>query len=1118
MMVIVIVMGFVAYKTMPKESFPEVKLPTIYVNVAYPGNSPLDMENLVTRPIEKEVNAINGITKLTSTSIQDFTVIIAEFSFDLESSEALQKVKDAVDRSKANLPGDLPADPTVMELNFSDFPVMNVNLSGDYSQSELKTYAEMLQDEIETLSEVSGVDLTGLTDEEVEISIDRVKMEALEISLNDVEQAIAGENITMSGGDILSISGSDRTRRNLRIDGEFKDYKDIKDVIIKNEFQNIVYLRDIAEVSFGQKEATSYARLNGLPVVTLDIKKASGANLLAAADSISSMINHHKESIFPSDLSVTVTNDQSKDTRSLINELENSIILGVLLVVLVLIFFLGLNNSLFVGIAIPISMLMGIAIIDFGGNTLNMMVLFALIMALGMLVDNGIVVVENIYRLRVEEGKNGDTASREGVGEVAIPIIASTATTLAAFLPLMIWPGMMGEFMKFLPFTLIIVLASSLFVALVINPVMTSDLMKDNKNQIRSKPKKFWTRMSVILLIGVALLFTDGFKLMGGLFVSGFLLSVVNRYVLKPGGDYFMGKIMPKLESAYARTAGYALKGKRPIAFFVGTFVLMISSIVFFASSNPNIVFFPDNQPKYVNVFIETPLGTDIEKTNAITKKLEKLILDVVEPYDTMVEAVLAQVGEKTADPNSGPQMGTSPHRSKIVVSFVEYKNRVFLDDLPTTSEMMSKIKEACKDFPEAKLTFAKDANGPPVGKPINLEIMGENYLTLIEQMEIIKKKMEDEDVAGVDQLQTDLEVGKPMLEVSIDREAARRFGLSTMQIAGTIRTALLGKEIGKYKEGEDDYKIQLRFKEDYRYNLSNLLNTKITFRNMSTGAIVQVPISAVSSIEFNSTYGSVKRSDTRRVISIFSEIEEGANANTIVAKYNEILKDYKLPDGYSYKFSGEQAEQQKTMDFLGGALVLALFLIFLIIVTQFNSVVGPAIILFSVLFSTIGVFIGFGVTGMPFSILMSGIGIISLAGIVVNNAIVLLDYINLLRARKRQELGLSDKDLLPVNVLIETIVEGGKTRLRPVLLTAITTILGLIPLAIGLNINFQTLLTKFDAELYTGGQNADMWAPMAWTIIFGLFVATFLTLVIVPVMYYLSDRATLKFKRMLKS
>lgn len=1114
MMVIIVIIGLISYTGMPKESFPEIKQPTIYVNTAYPGNSPVDMENLVTRPIEKEINTISGLKKLTSTSIQDFSVIIAEFELDNETSEVLQEVKDAVDRAKADLPNDLPADPNIMELDFSEMPVMNVNVSGDYSQDKLKEFAEYLQDEIENLAQVSAADISGLTEEEVEIAIDRVKMEALEISLTDVENAIRGENLTMSGGDIKSVEGNDITRRNVRIDGEFDNYKDIENVIIKNEFQNIVYLRDIGSVSFGQKEPTSFARLNQNPVVTLDIKKKSGGNLLDAADGIKVIVEQARKDVLPKDLDVTITNDQSKFTRQMVNNLENSIIMGVILVVIVLIFFLGLRNSLFVGIAIPLSMLMGIAILNFGGNTLNMMVLFSLILALGMLVDNGIVVVENIYRLR-GEGKSGDDASKEGVGEVATAIIASTATTVAAFVPLLFWKDLIGEFMKFLPITLIIVLSSSLFVALIVNPVLTADWMTLG-NKERSKTKRFWIRMVIAIIVGILLLLSGQAALLGGLFLAGVFFSILNRYVLSPGGDYFMANIMPRLESFYARTANFALKGWRPLWFFIGTIFLMLGSIMFFGASDPKIVFFPDGDPKYVNVFIEAPLGTDIQKTNEIVKKLENRISTAIQPHDVVIEAMLAQVGEKTADPNEGVQSGSSPNKGRITVSFLEYEKRVFLTDV-STSTIMAEIKDACKDFPEAQLTFGKDATGPPVGKPINVEIKGEDYLTLIGEVEKIKKKMEDANVPGVDQLKTDLELGKPMLEISIDREAARRFGLSTMQIASTLRTALLGKEITKYKDGEDDYEVQLRFKEDYRYNLENLLNTVITFRNMATGQISQVPISAVTSIDYNSTYGTVKRRDMDRVITIFSEVEEGYNANEIVGKFKELLSDHEIKDGYEFKFTGEQEEQSSSTDFLVGAMLLAVFIIFLIIVTQFNSVVGPVIIMFSVLFSTIGVFLGFGIFGMPFSIMMSGIGIISLAGVVVNNAIVLIDYTNLLRKRKRAELGLSDSDRLPESDVLETIVEGGRTRLRPVLLTAITTVLGLIPLAIGMNVNFFTLLTKFDPEFYVGGDNASFWGPMAWTVIFGLIFATFLTLIIVPVMYWLSDKASLKFSRLFK-
>lgn len=1116
MMAIILIIGLRSYNSMPKESFPEVKQPIVYINTAYPGNSPIDMENLVTRPIEKEINTITGLKKLNSTSIQDFSVIIAEFELSVKGEKALQEVKDAIDRAKMDLPNDLPADPAVMEMDFSEFPVMNVNVSGDYPQEKLKEYAEYLEDKMEALSEVSSVDISGLTEEEVEIAIDRVKMEALELSLGDVEQAISGENVTMSGGDIKSIEGNDITRRNIRIDGEFDSWRDIENVIIKNEFQNIVYLRDIGEVSFGPKEATSYARLNGNRVVTLDIKKKSGGNLINAAEKIQVIVADAQENIFPKDLEVVITNDQSKMTKNMVTNLENSIIMGVLLVVGVLVFFLGVRNSMFVGIAIPLSMVMGIAILNFSGTTLNMMVLFSLILALGMLVDNGIVIVENIYRQFSEKGKAKDQASKEGVGEVATAIIASTATTVAAFIPLLFWEDLMGEFMKYLPITLIIVLSSSLFVALVINPVLTSDYIKIG-NKEKSATGKFWVKNGITIAVAL-MLYIINWRLLGGIFIAGVLISIINRFYLTPVGNWFMNKVMPKIENWYANFLTKALSGKKPLAYLFGMVGLFVLTMIVFGANPPPMVFFPDSQPNYVNVYVETPLGTDIERTNEITKKLEKRITAAVQDDSLVIEAILAQVGEKTADPNEGPQSGSSPHKARITVSFFEFERRVFLlENDRTTSDIMQVIKDACDEFPEAKLTFAKDNMGPPTGKPINVEVKGEDYLTLIKEVEKIKKKMEDLNLKGVDQLKTDLELGKPVLEISINQEAARRFGLSTMQIAGTIRTALLGKEISKYKEGEDDYEIQLRLKDEYRYNLNNLLNTRITFRNMATGKISQVPISAVADVGYNSTYGSVKRKDLDRVISIFSEVEEGANANLLVAEYKKLLENHKMQDGYEFKFTGEQEEQGESIDFLMSAMLLAVFLIFLIIVTQFNSIAGPFIILLSVLFSTIGVFLGFSLTQTTFSFMMSGIGIISLAGIVVNNAIVLVDYTNLLRQRKRAENGLDPmKGKLAANEIVETIVESGKTRLRPVLLTAITTVLGLFPLAIGFNINFKRLLTEGAPELYWGGQNAEFWGPMAWAVIYGLVFATFLTLVIVPVMYYISDKGTLRIKNLI--
>jgi multidrug efflux pump len=1114
MIVIISFMGIGSYSSMPKESFPEVTQPQIYVNTIYPGNSPVDMENLVSRVIEKELNTINGLKKLSSTSIQDVSIIVADFDFDMPVEEALLEVKDAIDRVKKDLPNDLPADPSVQELDFTQFPVMNINISGDYSKKELRKYAEYLEDEIESLSEISAVDISGIQEDEVEVSIDKIKMEALEICIRDIENAIGQENIAISGGDIKIIDGDDISRRNIRIDGEFKNYKDIEKIIVKNENQNIVYLGHIAEVKFGPAESSSFARLDDETVLTLDVKKKGGENLIKAASRINEIIDLALVERFPKDLNIVITNDQSKMTKSMVANLENSILMGVILVVFVLMFFLGLRNSVFVGVAIPLSMLMGVAILDFGGNTMNMMVLFALILALGMLVDNGIVVVENIYRLR-NQGQDREEASKNGVGEVASAIISSTATTLAAFLPLLFWKELMGEFMKFLPITLIIVLSSSLFVALVVNPALTTNFMKIGL-PARSASRKFWVLNAALTLFGVAIWMGSASKLFGAFLVCIVLFRLLNRYFLTPGSEYFQKRIMPFFEAIYTKTIRFALRRYNPLFIFLGTILLMIGSIMFFGATKPEILFFPENEPKMVMVFIETPQSTDIEKTNKITKILEQKIKKAVEKDSLIVEAILAQVGENTGDPQEGVQLGSSPNKAKITVSFFDYDKRVFISDV-STKEIMTNIKEAIREFPEAKITVSKDNMGPPVGKPINVEVSGEDYGELIEYVEVIKKIMEDANVPGVDQLKTDFTADKQELQFIVNRDAARRFNLSTAQIGSEIRSALFGKEVSKFKQGEDEYKIQLRYDDKYQNDIGDLLNTLITFRSPSNGQISQVPISAVADLKYTNTYGSVKRLNMDRVITIFSEVEEGFNPNAIVAKFKQVLEDVPAKEGYMFKFTGEQEEQAKTTAFFMNAMIIAVFIIFLIIVTQFNSIIGPVIILASVMFSTIGVFLGFGLFKMPFVIFMCGIGIISLAGVVVNNAIVLIDYTNLLRKRKREELGVPKDGTLPTKEIYETIIESGRTRLRPVLLTAITTVLGLVPLAIGLNINFFSLLTELDAQFYTGGDNADFWGPMAWTIIFGLLFATFLTLIVVPVMYLLGDKLTIKVKALMQ-
>ena len=1054
---IILLAGIFSYRSMPRENFPEIVIPQIYVSTPYPGNSALDIEKLITKPLEKEINSITGVKEIISNSIQGFSTIQIEFNFDTTPSEALQKVKDKVDIAMADkdFPTDLPSEPNIFEMNFSEMiPIMNINLSGEFSMDQLKEYAEYLEDKIEEVSEITSVDIRGVQDKEIEVSIDLYKMQASEISFTDIENAISFENMTISAGDILQ----NGIRRNIRVIGEFTSVKEIENIIVKQEKGNIVYLRDLAKVSFKEQEKESYAREFSQSVVMLDVKKRGGENLLNASTKIDAIIKEAKENVFPKNLVISKTNDQSNDTRSMVADLENSIILGVILVVLVLYFFLGFRNALFVGIAIPLSMLLSFTILSFMGVTLNTMVLFSLVIALGMLVDNGIVVVENVYRL-MDEGMPRFEAAKKGVGEVAMPIIASTATTLAAFFPLILWDGMMGEFMKYLPITLIIVLSSSLFIALVINPMLISIFMKVERNKEKER-------------------------------------SLLNR-----------------LEDRYERFLNYALKGIKPYLFIAGTFFLLIIAFVLMAIFPPKTLFFPDTQAKQVFVFIEYPIGTDILQTNEISKQIEAKIENHLKKYEDengknfLVTSVIGQVGEGTSDPSMGQQGGKTPNKARITIDFVKFQDRQGVE----TEAVLRDIRNLLKGYPGVSIVVDKPADGPPTGAPINIEISGDDYDLLLTTANNLKQFINRSSIGGIEELKLDIEQGKPEMPIIVDRQKARRLGISTGQIGGALRTSLYGKEVSTFKDIDDDYPINLRLMDKYRYNKDALLNQKITFRDQSSGKIMQVPISAVAKATESTTFSAVKRIDLDRVVTLYSNILNEYNATEVNDQIRESLREFQTPKGISLNLTGEQEKQAEEMAFLSKALLIAVLLIFLIMVAQFNSATTPIIISISVLLSLIGVLFGLLIFRMEFVILMTMIGIISLAGIVVNNAIVLIDYTNLIIQRKRRENNLAKNEKLTSQQLLESVVEGGKTRLRPVILTAITTILGLLPLALGININFMTLLTELNPNFYIGGENVAFWGPMSWAIIFGLTFATFLTLVVVPVMFYLVNR--LKFK-----
>ncbi len=1101
---ILAVFGIFSYRILPKELFPDVVLPTIMVKTIYPGNSPVDMENLVTRPLENEINNLNDVSKLSSTSSQDNSDIFVEFETGVDVKTAHQDVKDAVDRAKSELPADLQLDPMVMEIDFSEFPVLNINISGDYSISELRGFADYMEENIDAISEVSRVEITGIEEREVQINVNPIKLNANELSFSEIENAIRMENISISGGSILF---DDNTRWAVRSVGEFTDVSQIENIIVKHEFGNVVYLKDVADVVFTYADPMSISRLDDQAVVTLQVIKKSGENLISAINKILAFLDDSKKTgAIPPDLNITLTNDQSEGIREQLTSLENSIILAVLLIVLILYLFLGIKNALFVGLAIPLSIFTSFMVLGITDTQINMIVLFSIILALGLLVDNAIVAVDNIFRF-IEKGYPVFEAAKRAIGEIAMPVITSTATTLSAFFPLALWDGIVGEFMKYMPITLIIVLSSSLFVALIIIPVFSYTFFrnKEKKNEAehdnKYKAKKRNTRIvivSFVLLIISGLFHLLKMPFIANLILLGIVITIAAAYLFTPLSKWFREKLLPFNEKLYSRTLNYALKGKNPYLFVFGTLIFLFLSTMLFFARSPNILFFPDNEPQFINVMVEMPLGTDIKETDARIVVVEDKIKELLKPNMQIVKSIHTTIG-RGAVGEMEFSAGETPHRGRITITFVDYDERGGV----STSNIMSEISDKLSgNYPGMTFTIEKNNVGPPSGRPINIEVSGREFDQLIALTEDIRTRINNAGIEGIEGLRMDLDTDKPEILVRIDRENARRYGLSTFIIANTLRTALFGLEVSTYKFGEDEIPIQMRLQEEYRNNMGSLMNQLITFRNPSTGSIMQVPVSAVAYYEYSKTYGSINRIDMNRVITLYSNILPGYNANRINQQISDVLENIDLPDGYQYEFTGEQQEQQDSMIFLIQALMIALSLIALILVTQFNSVIKPVIIIMSVIFSTGGVFFGLGLFNMDFAIIMTGVGIISLVGVVVNNAIVLIDYTDFLHVKKKVEMNIPEDNNLSPSESLECVKEAGKTRFRPVILTAITTVLGLFPLAIGLNIDFIGLLRDFNPQIYFGGDNAAFWSPMAWTIIFGLTVATFLTLVIVPCMY----------------
>ena len=1112
------ILGFSSYISLPRENFPEINSNVIFVSSVYPGNTAEDVERLITDPLEEELKGVSNLVGIKSTSQENISLITIEFDENILKEKAKNDVQDKVDAVTAQ--ADWPIfngakiEPAVFEYSISEeVPILNIGLSGNIPRKEMKIHGEVLKDKIEQMAEIKEVSLRGVQDFEVEVSLDLVKMVAATVSFDDVINCIQRGNNTISAGNIEG----NGLRRNIRVIGEIKNPEDLENFVVKNQ-DGTVFLGDISKITFKEKEINSYARSNGKNSIVLDVKKRSGKNLIKSVEKIRELVEKVKKDEFPSSINVTISNDQSDITKNLVSDLANNIVFGVILVITVLMFFLGFRNALFVGFAIPMSMLMSFVVIGFLGETINTMVLFGLIMGLGMLVDNGIVVVENAYRLMEKDKMNSIEAAKKGIGEIAYPIIISTATTVAAFLPLGFWPGVIGEFMIFFPITLSIVLGSSLVVAIFFNSMLISKFMKIDKNEISLKSLK---RLSLILGgIGIILIFNIGvFRALGTIMILSTILLWVYKYLIKDWTIYFQEVFLYKLETKYKRFLTFALSSKKPFYFLFGTIGLLFSSFIILGIASPKVEFFPENEPQQIFVYIEYPEGTSIQKTNQTSKLIEKEVAKII--YDKkyyksgknfMIDSNVVMVGLGAQNPETdrgGDQ--DMPHKSKITLTMSEFKLRNGL----SSEEMRKDIQIILKDkFPGIAISVEKEASGPPAGYPINIEIKGNDYNELISIAKDLRQFINNENIPGVEQVKIDVNKSKPGIEVEIDRKKSGSLGVYAGQIGQQLRNSLFGAKAGVYKKNGEDYDINVRFEEKYRKNSESLLDQYIVFRDQSNGKIKEVPISATVKLKNANSFSAIKHKDLSRVVTVYSPILAGYNANEVFLNVKKAIETgfEGFKNNVSYSFTGEIAEQEKNMSFLVSALFTALGLILFLLVLQFNSISNPLIILLSIFLSFTGVLYGISIFNMPFVIMMTMMGIISLSGIVVNNGVVLIDYTNLLVERKKLDLGIEADKPLQIEDFRNSVISGGAARLRPVLLTAITTILGLIPLATGLNINFFTLVSEWNPNFFVGGDTVVFWGPLCWTVIFGLTFATFLTLVIVPISFYLVYRIKLYF------
>ncbi len=1003
LMVFILVAGIYCYITLPRENFPDITIPYVFVTTTYEGVAPEDMEELISIPIERKLKGISDVEEIRSTSAEGISTVAVKFLPSVDIDDALQKVRDKVDQAKKDLPGDLPDDPVIQEVNFSDLPVIRVVLSGPFSLRRLQQFAEDMEDRLESIPGVLDARLSGGLEREIHVEFDLDRVGAYRVPFSSLINAVSKSNVNMPGGS-MDIG---QAKYLVRVPEDFQNPSEIFSIVAFVRDGKPVYLRDVAFIRDSYKDPITRSRINGEKSVTLAIQKRSGENIVQVTDQVKAIVKEMKP-LLPPNLKIDLTSDMSNDVRLMVADLENNILSGLILVVAVILLFIGGRSAVFVALAIPYSMLITFILLAAFDVTLNMVVLFSLILALGMLVDNGIVIVENIYR-HMQEGMSRREAALKGANQVAWPVITSTITTLGAFTPMLFWPGIMGEFMGYLPETLIMALSASLFVALVINPV----------------------------------------------------LSARYQTVKIPKAEKKKASKEPLVKRMYLVLLKWALRHRLMVVLVA--FILLVVSVLLYGAFGKGTEFMPDTEPRRAYIHIKAPEGTNLDMSD----KLVKMAENIVSKYED-IRYVISNIGAEGGDPFS--QGGTGTHINRVALDFKDFHDR----KTPSSEVVKAVRKKALATIKGAEVQVEKEKEGPPTGAPVNLEISGKDIHVLGALAANIRKEIKD--IPGLVDLKDNFVKGKPEVRVRVDKEKAALMGLDTYTIAYTVKTAINGAKVGVYREGKDEYDIIARLPDKDRRSLESL--RRIT---VSGPKGEPIPLTSLAKIQLSSGLGAIMRLDQKRVVTISGDVS-GRLANDIIKDIESRLKTrIQWPRGYAYRFSGEQQEQAKSAAFLSKAFVAALFIIFLVLVTQFNSFMTPFIILTSVLLSLIGVFLGLLVTDMAFGVIMTGIGVISLAGVVVNNAIVLIDYFNQLKAE-----GVAVKDAL---------IKAGMVRFRPVMLTAITTILGLLPMATGISFDFRNLAWDI------GNESSQWWGPMAVAVIFGLAVATLLTLVVVPVL-----------------